>query len=706
MAAMATLTLGAGLGTAAHAQAQAGGADAPQVITVTGRTNAQAASVAGFGDIPLAQSPFAASVISRSQLADAGIASLGDITRLDAATTDAYNAPGYWGMLAVRGFTLDNRFNYRRDGLPINAETALPQANKQSLELLKGISGIQAGTSAPGGLVNLIVKRPKGMVNEASLAWSADNTQVLGLDIGRADHGFGWRLNAEVAQLQPAIDDSKGHRRLLALAVEAQPGTGTWIEAEIESSRQSQPSTPGFSLLGDRLPSADAIDPRTNLNRQPWRLPVVMDGLTGSLRVTQQLSGDLRLVAHAMRQRLGTDDRIAFPFGCSAEERWDRYCSNGSFDLYDYRSEGERRTSDAFDLSVAGQGRIGGMTHGFNAGVLFTRYQARFHDQAYNWVGTGTIDGATITPADPSLQYPNTDRLERSTEVHLQDAIQVNRFASLWLGLRHTQIDRRSVGTDGSAATGYRQSFSTPWLAFTHALPGTALAYASWGKGVESEVAPNLPRYRNANQALPALQSRQFELGIKQHGATLNWAMAMFDIRRPAWTDQGPCDDTARSCLHAPDGWARHRGLEAEAEWRAGPWSLRGSAMWLHATREGASDAGTNRLRPTNVPATSVKLQGAYNVAAMPGLALLAFVTHEGQRMVLPDNSVATPGWTRLDLAARYTVRQGDRTLTWRAGIDNLMDERAWKEAPYQYGHAYLYPLAPRGVHLSAQVAW
>ena len=72
--------------------------------------------------------------------------------------------------------------------------------------------------------------------------------------------------------------------------------------------------------------------------------------------------------------------------------------------------------------------------------------------------------------------------------------------------------------------------------------------------------------------------------------------------------------------------------------------------------------------------------------------------------MVLPDNSIATPGWTRVDLGARYTQRISGHAVVWRAGIDNLLDARAWKEAPYQYGHAYLYPLAPRGVHVSVQV--
>jgi iron complex outermembrane receptor protein len=490
---------------------------------------------------------------------------------------------------------------------------------------------------------------------------------------------------------------------LLAGAAEAQLAPGTLLEAEFEFSRQSEPSTPGFSLLGDRLPDARGIDPRINLNNQPWSLPVVMAGRTASLRVTQAITPELNLVLHAMRQRLDSDDRIAFPFGCSAEGRFDRYCSDGSFDFYDYRSNGERRTSDALDASISGRaGGLGGV-HRFSAGVLATRYKARFNGQAYNPVGTGTIDGLSVVPADPSTPYTNTNRDERSTELHLQDAITLSPQWGLWMGLRHTRLHCASVQTDGNEATAYPQTLTTPWLALNYVLSQRDMAYASWGQGIESEVAPNRPAYTNPGQALPALKSRQVEAGFKHRDEVLDWAVAAFDIQRPAASDFGPCDGAAASCTRVIDGSAHHRGIEAEAEWRTGAWNLRASALALQAHREGSAEATIAGKRPTNVPAASLKAQAAYNVAGTPGLALLAFVTHEGQRMVLPDNSIATPGWTRLDIGIRYAQRLGRTNLVWRAGIDNLADQRAWKEAPYQYGHAYLYPLAPRTLHASLQ---
>ena len=694
---------------AALAQAAPAPGTAVQVITVTGQSASNSASVAGFGNVPLARLPLSASVISTTQLQDAGIGSLADITRLDAGITDAYNPPGYWGQLAVRGYTLDNRYNYRRDGLPINAETVIGQANKQALEIIKGTSGLQAGTSAPGGLVNLVVKRPQRDVRQASLGWESDRTLSAAIDVGdRSEAGLrlGWRVNASATRLDPPMRNARGSRSLLAGAVELQPVAGSLLEAEFELSRQSQRSTPGFSVLGNRLPSADSINPRTNLNNQAWSLPVVMEGRTASLRYTQALNDRTDLIAHGMTQRLRTDDRIAFPYGCSAENNFDRYCSDGSFDYYDFRSEGERRNTDALDVALQGRATLAGLQHRFKLGVLGTRSSARFGRQAYNYVGVGTIAATSVVPADPTLTDENTQRDERSTELYLQDAISFPGGLQLWAGLRHSRLQRDSVRTDGSRPTAYAQSFTTPWLALSQAVGEQGTAYLSWGEGVESEVAPNRARYTNAGQALPALKSQQVELGWKFASRPLDWRVAAFDIDRPEWRDIGSCDVNG-SCTRRADGSSRHRGLEAEAEWRAGAYSLRGSVMALRARREGASSAAEDGKRPTNVPATSVKLQGAWNVAGLPGLALLAFVTHEGERIVLPDNSVATPGWTRLDLAARYTQTLGSGHKTvWRFGVDNLADERAWKESPFQFGHAYLYPLAPRSFHASVTLGF
>ncbi|CAN5243224.1 TonB-dependent receptor [soil metagenome] len=678
-------------------------------VTITSRADAPV-SIGGFGDTPVAKLPLQASVIGNERLTDLGISALAGITSLDASISDAYNAQGYVSYLKIRGFDLDNRFNYRRDGLPINAEAALPLGNKSAIEVLKGTSGIQAGTSAPGGLVNLIVKRPMA-TNSTSvgLAFSEAGTAEATLDLNRRiSPEIGLRINASAAHLDPLLHDAKGSRHLLSAAADWKVSPDTLVEAEFELSRQSQRSQPGFSMLGSLLPSAKSIDPRTNLNNQPWSLPVVFNGRTASLRVSQRLSDDWRAQAHLGVQRLETDDRLAYAFGCydAAADTYyaDRYCPNGNFDQYDFRSEGEHRNSDALDLSLAGKFITAGMRHDISTGLLFSRFKSRFGGQAYNYAGTGNINGQLLTTPDPTLNDANTNRNERSTEIYLRDAIQLTAQWQAWLGLRATHLQRESVrvNTTQTRPTDYPQSFTTPWLGLSVAVNPRLMAYASWGQGTESEVAPNRSRYRNGGQALPALKSEQLEIGLKAGSNTVDWSVNAFDVKRPQFRDIGACD-VANSCVRQADGNARHRGIEAQAELKWSGGGLLASAMRLRARNEGSIDASLNGLKPTNTPESTLKLQARQN--ALPGLQLQASLVYEGARAVLPDNSVNIPGWTRLDAGARFEqMLSNKQLLTWRIGVDNIADRRAWKESPYQYEHVYLYPLAGRTWRASVEV--
>jgi len=90
-------------------------------------------------------------------------------------------------------------------------------------------------------------------------------------------------------------------------------------------------------------------------------------------------------------------------------------------------------------------------------------------------------------------------------------------------------------------------------------------------------------------------------------------------------------------------------------------------------------------------------------VPQVQGLSVQANMAFEGQREVLRDNSAQIPAWTRFDLGTRFTQSLGATTLVWRAGVDNLFDRRAWREAPYQYDHAYLFPLEARTFHASVE---
>lgn len=595
---------------ASAASAQTGGTLKP--VTIHERSAAPQADIGGFGDLPLNEVPISTTVVDREQMQASGARRLADLTQFDASVTDSYNSPGYWDFLTVRGFVLDNRYNYRREGLPISAETSIPLENKERVEILKGTSGIQAGTSAPGGLVNYVVKRPtQHDLRELRVEFSSRASVLAAVDLGGrfgVDQAMGYRLNVAHENMRPLTRNLDGSRSLVALATDWRLGPDSVLEAEIEWSHKTQPSQNGFSLLGNVLPAP--VDPRLNLNNQPWSQPSVFDAVSGSVRFEQALGRDWRWSAQLGSQRLRTDDRIAFSFGCSAEGNFDRFCSDGTLDLYDFRSENERRRQQAANLSLKGKLATGSATHDLAFGLQASQLRNRFQMQAFNLVGTGNVAGTAITPADPTLTAQNTNRDERSLEFLVQDAIRWSERFTTWLGLRHTRLSRDSVSTDGSSPTSHERSISTPWLAASYQITPGQL-YASYGEGVESEVAPALPIYANAGQPLPSLKSRQTELGIRDETQSLRWSAALFQIKRPLFADVGACS-AVNTCTRQLDGEVRNRGLELSAGWREGPWRLDSGLTLMDARRQASTAApALNGKRPTNMPDWVLRAQAA-----------------------------------------------------------------------------------------------
>ena len=116
-------------------------------------------------------------------------------------------------------------------------------------------------------------------------------------------------------------------------------------------------------------------------------------------------------------------------------------------------------------------------------------------------------------------------------------------------------------------------------------------------------------------------------------------------------------------------------------------------------------EPSTNGQRPTNVPTNVLRAQTAWRVPGMAGLEWQTQWQREGNRAVLPDNSIMLPAWNRFDSSVRYAARMGATATTWTLGIDNLTNHRHWQEAPYQYGHVYLFPAAARTFRLAVQAS-
>ena len=672
--------------------------------------------VTGFSEVSAQDLPLSVRNFSQSDMQDAGAQRISDVLLLDASVSESYNLPAYWDQLSVRGFTLDNRYNFRRDGLPISAQTIIGLENKERIELLKGTSGIQAGTSAPGGLVNYVVKRPPtrptNSVRDVTVSYGPGDNRSVAVDLGDRfgeASQFGYRLNVAHTDLNPYIRQTQGQRDLMALAMDWRINANNRLEWEFEQSHVEQIGVNFYSLLNsgpNATPIVPApVDGTRNITRQPGSRPGVFDGLTGSVRFRHQLDNNWMWTTQYAVQRLRADDRLVYASGCSATVT-DRFCANGDFQIYDYNSDNERRNNEVMQTALSGQTSLGSLTHGFTFSVMRQRLVDQMPSmQTSPLLGTtNSITGGLIAPSQPSDRsglMSNTQ--DSTTEWAAKDRMQFNDQTSAWLGLRYTQLNRQSALTDGSSPAQDLRNFATPWLAVSHQIEAGPTVFASTGAGIESELAPNHSSYSNAGQALPTLRSHQREVGIKNFGYQSHWQATWFDITRPLSGDSTGCSNGGL-CVRQMDGLAHHQGLELNGQTMQNNWIWTGSATWLHARRENViSDPSLNGQRPINVPNYLMRGLAEYRFSGMTGLRTGLRVSREGERPVMEHGEIMLPAWTTWDLTVHYDTRSDQQATTWTLAIQNVMNKHYWRESPKQYGQYFLNPGAPRTLRASVQ---
>ena len=687
-------------------------------ITITDKLPAR---VSGFGDVSANELPFSTTTITRATLEDIGARRVSDALRLDASVTDAFNSPAYWDILSVRGFTLDNRYNYRREGLAISAETMIPMDNKERVELLKGTSGIQAGTSSPGGLVNYVVKRAPTNVDQTirniTISYGQGNNRSVAADLGgrfgeMAE--FGYRFNVAHEELDPYIRNTKGNRDLVALAMDWRLKAGTVLDIEIEKSRREQIGFIGYSILDNVLPAP--VDPRINLTRQPWSVPGVFNALTGSVKLRQELNDGWQWTTQYGAQRLKTDDRLTYAYGyncyaipnifSSPDNLCNRFTRDGKYEIDDFRSENEKRFVDVLQTEISGSANIKGFKHNFTLGVLRQRQLDRLPPyQAWNLAGEGSIYGGSTSNPDPTPTFANTNRSEYSNELTVKDHVELTTRTSIWMGLRQVALNRSSKqNTTGNTYPSHHEGrINLPWLAISSKID-QKIIYASHGHGVEQLVVPNSPLWTTqAGQQLGVGRSRQTELGLRsmEKRDSIGWNLAVFQIERPLAYDEDTGPGVFQRRL---DGKQTHNGLELGASLMQGPWRFGSQAQWLKAkisdVQQTTSSVGTT---PLNVPKFVFRGMAEYRYSSVPGLRTGLRVSHEGQRNVTEDGAIQLPAWTTLDATGHYDAKINNVASTWTLGIDNLADKRYWRESPKQFGHYYLYPGAPRTFRATVQ---
>ncbi len=689
-------------------------------VTVTDKAGPElevgSASVGGFV-APIAKLPQSVTVFSADVLAGSAAQSLSSVLKLDASLADNYNTTGYVESLSIRGLVLDQSSNFSRNGLASSNYTPIALENKERIEVLKGVAGLQSGVSAPGGLVNYVTKVPQ-KEDFTTLTVGADGNggSKVHLDANKTVGALGLRLNLVDESLHSHFESAKGTRQLVSLAVAAAIDADTTVSGDFEVHRKSQPSVPGLGLLdsqgtgaGTSLPAT--INPRLNLNNQTWSQPFQANTTTAQLALDRRFNADWQGQVAVSTQASNINDRIAFPDGCStaATYVYPGLCANGDVDIYDFRSEGEQRRLDSWDAHVDGKFKALGLSHDIRLGLAGRNAHNDLQEKpTYDNVGFSNIYSGAFTLTSPySISEPNTNSRERTLEGYASLASKLSPTVQSFVGVRWSEINRSSELSTGDRAVALSQTVSTPWLGLAWSVNPATTLYASWGQGVEVESVPNRPDLiSNAGQSLPALKSEQTEIGLKwQSNPRLLLTAALFNINKP-YADNVPDAGGGLPTRVAGAKTAQHRGLELTAAGRVSEaLSVQASVMALDARYSQALDTTLIGQRVTNVPRTKGSVFADYKVAALPGLSVNALATLESAKTATADGSVELPAAWQLDAGMRYPLQLAGKLVTWRLNVENVTNRIYWREAPTtSWGGIYLFSSTPRTVRTSATI--
>ncbi|NNG22139.1 TonB-dependent siderophore receptor [Telluria aromaticivorans] len=673
------------------------------VVTGSRWVASDRASIGGFSDAPLLDTPAAISALTRTQMQDLSIRNVTDAARFDASVGDAYNAVGYAEQFSIRGFALDNATSYRKDGIAIPADTQIPLENKERIETLRGLAGLQAGVAAPGGMVDFVTKRPTSAPLRSALVEVSERGTLHGsVDLGGRfeDRRFGYRINAAFEDLKSYVRGADGERQFASFAFDWQLTPDALLQLDVDHQRRSQITAPGYQLIrNETLPTG--VSPKTLLNKQAWTRPVESDSSNLGLRFEYRINPDWTFTANANKHWFKRDDYTAFPYGCSNEGEgyYPGYCSNGDYDVYDYQSVGERKTPWGAQAMLQGRFATGAVRHALTVGAAMSERHDSFGEYVYDYAGYSNIyDNLLVDPApgNPTTGPVLARRSDVERSLFVQDLATLSNAFTLHTGLRYVKLKRDELAEIGQPRVQANDSFVLPSVALVFKPARDWSVYGSLSHGLQHGGIAEMGT-TNENTALAPSRSKQAELGVKGivNNATMVSA-ALFDIKQGL-----EYVNAAGTFVRA--GEQRHRGVELAAQGKLGAdlnYSL--SLMALDAKQTGTGDASVEGKRVTNVPEFRSTAWVEYAVPALAGLKVDALWQYSGSKAFDAANRAVVPGYHVAGLGASYALKFGGMNTVLRARVDNVFDKFYWRDVTQSLG-GYLLPGAPRTFRLSAQ---
>ncbi|MBI6979023.1 MULTISPECIES: TonB-dependent siderophore receptor [Pseudomonas] len=665
----------------------------------------ETASVGGFDEAPLLDTPASITVINAALIKDQQARLLSEVLRNDASVGDSYAPIGYYENFVVRGFSLNAASSYKINGRTITGEQNVALENKQQVEVLKGLAGLQSGISEPSGVINYVTKRPQD-VRSVTVSTDDRGSGYIATDVGGwfgSEQQFGLRANVAHEDLNSYVEHANGQRDFVSLAFDWNISPDAVLQLDAEYQNKQQRSVPGYQLLGgSEVPHG--ASPKKLLGHQTGGKQVGIDSLNLNGKFEYRFSDQWKGSVSAARSKVVIDDYSSFAYGCFyvADCGTATFSPTGDYDVYDYRSPDDTRRDDEVQVALTSLFNTGSLGHELTFGTSAFRRVIDKRDSVNERIGSSNInqDAPSFPPTSEPLKDSHRNLDSRQYGLFVTDRIQINEQWQTILGGREVRLDEKAFDKNGVQDRHTKRYEFLPQASLIYKPVENISLYTSYSKGLS--LGGEAPwTTNNDGETLAPTVSRQIEAGVKYDWRRISFAAAVFQTRQ-AYQYAKPEGDTFN---YVQQGQQKNTGIELSANgWATDRLQIATSVAAIRARVSGSGTPEYEGHQAINVPKLRASVYADYALPWVNGLAVLGGVQYSAKKSANRTGNVEVGDYAVVNVGSRYTTKVDGYETVFRLSVDNLFDKRYWRDAGEYMGDDYLFQGAPLTARLSASV--
>ncbi|WP_412706513.1 Ferric hydroxamate uptake [Aeromonas rivipollensis] len=630
---------------------------ADETLTVLGQTYRNTATKTRLDPI---ETPQAISVVESETLEQRGVSSVSEALRyVPGVNTELRGgAVNRLDLFNIRGF--DNYQNFY-DGLLLqynewNLQPQIDPVAIEQLEVFKGPTSVLYGSMPPGGMVNLIAKRPQreakhsvslatgtGTLKEMTLdSTGAINDQLAYRVVGLARQKEGQAVTSEEERyvFAPSLDWQLGERTLLNLNLYYQkdPEAGIYTTVPASGSVKSNPlgQLGSDSFLGDQ-------------NWNEYNRDVTLLGY----KLSHDFNGNWQVLQNARYMDASAYQRNTYNAALAADNRT---LARNAY-LTDEASKGF-----VIDNQLAGKVMTGPAQHNLLLGVDYQYLDARILyqdtlDYSAPAIDIFNPDHNQIRPDALAFSYEDRKTIRQSqTGVYLQDQVRLDRLVAIG-GARYDsyRMDTDSRGLYLGAASQSLAQIDQDNLSFRlgalYELDYGLSPYVSYAESFEP-----VPGADKSGKAFDPSTGHQWEGGLKflSEDMSKTVTISAFHITKENALVTDP-DNVYGPKLQTGEIVSKGIELEGRADLTNNlDLALSYTRQDMEITRDTTDLQGKT---PVWVPRQMASLWSNYQAGgSLEGMRVGAGLRYVGEAQLDAANTDTVPDYVLMDMSASYDL--------------------------------------------------